>query len=144
MQVKEIMESRLVTVAPDEVLMQAAKKMRDEDIGSLPVIEDGRLVGIVTDRDVVVRCVADGADPRSVAVRQAMSDDVAHCLADQSVEDASKVLAAAKIRRLPVIDRDRRLVGIVSLGDVSRHESSGDVGSVLREISEPGDSPRDL
>jgi CBS domain-containing protein len=141
MQVAEIMSSKLETISPNHTLTQAAQKMRDDNIGSLPVVESERLIGIVTDRDIVVRCVADGADTRAVTVRQAMSADAAHCLADQSVEEASKVMAAAKVRRLPVIDRDRRLVGIVSLGDLSRSESTHKAGETLRDISEPTDRP---
>src|SRR5690606_23755117 len=118
MLIRDVMQSRLDVVSPSETLADAARKMRDDDIGSLPVVEDANLIGIITDRDTVVRCVADGADPRSTTVREAASGDVVHCRADQSLEDASKIMASAKIRRLPVIDDDRRLVGIVALADL--------------------------
>jgi len=132
------MESRLEVVGPNQSLAEAAQKMRDADVGSLPVVEDAKLIGIVTDRDIVVRCVAEGADPKATSVRQAASQDVVHCLADQSLEDASKIMAAAQVRRLPVIDHDRRLVGIVALGDISRERSSSaEAGIALHEISEP-------
>lgn len=137
MLVRDVMESKLEVIAPNQTLADAAKKMRDDDIGSLPIVEDSKLIGIITDRDIVVRCIANGADPKSTAVRDAASDDVVHCRADQTVEDATKIMAAAKVRRLPVIDADRRLVGIVALGDISREGSAAKVGDALHDISEP-------
>jgi CBS domain-containing protein len=137
MLIREVMESRLEVIAPHQTLAEAAQKMRDANVGSLPVVEDAKLIGIITDRDIVIRCVADGADPKATPVRAAASDDVVHCVEDQSVEDASKIMAAAKIRRLPVIDHERRLVGIVALGDISREGSAEDAGEALHEISEP-------
>lgn len=137
MLIREMMESRVEVVAPDQTLAEAAKLMRDEDIGSLPVVEDAKLIGMITDRDIVVRCVADGADPKTTSVREAASPEVVHCVADQSVEDASRIMAAAKIRRLPVIDNDRKLVGIVALGDISWEGSTTEAGEALHDISEP-------
>ena len=137
MLVRDVMESHLEVVAPSQTLAEAAMKMRDADIGSLPVVEDAKLIGMVTDRDIVIRCVAEGADPKATPVRQATTQDVVHCLADQSVEDASKIMAAAKVRRLPVIDHERRLVGIVALGDISREGSASEAGEALHGISEP-------
>ena len=138
MLIRDVMQSRLEVVSPMQSIAEAAQKMREADIGSLPVVEDAKLIGIITDRDIVVRCVAIGADPAATHVRAATTEDVVHCRADQSVEDASKIMAAAKVRRLPVIDGDRRLVGIVALGDISRQGSVDDAGDALHEISEPG------
>jgi CBS domain-containing protein len=137
MLVKDVMESRLEVVAPNQSLVEAAKKMRDEDIGSLPVVEDAKLIGMITDRDIVIRCVADGADPKATTVGEATTRDVVHCRVDQSIEDASKIMASAKVRRLPVIDQDRNLVGIVALADISREGSVPKAGDALHEISEP-------
>jgi|SRR5690606_17971582 CBS domain-containing protein len=137
MLVRDVMESQLEVIAPSATVAEAAQKMRDADIGSLPVVEDAKLIGMVTDRDIVIRCVAEGADPRATSVREAATPDVVHCLVDQSVEDASKIMAAAKVRRLPVIDHDRRLVGIVALGDISWEGSATDAGDALHDISEP-------
>src|SRR5690606_34509310 len=137
MLVREVMESRLEVIEPNQTLADAARKMRDADVGSLPVVEDAKLIGMVTDRDIVIRCVAEGADPKATPVSEAVSDDVVHCVVDQTVEDASKIMAAAKVRRLPVIDHDRRLVGIVALGDISRDGSSTEAGEALYDISEP-------
>lgn len=144
MLVREVMESRLEVIEPNQTLADAARKMRDADVGSLPVVEDAKLIGMVTDRDIVIRCVAEGADPKATSVRAATSQDVVHCLADQSVEDASKIMAAAKVRRLPVIDHDRRLVGIVALGDISRDGSSTEAGEALYDISEPTQRSRTI
>lgn len=137
MLVRDVMQSRLDVVSPSETLVDAAKKMRDDDVGSLPVVEDAKLIGIITDRDIVVRSIAEGADPRAATVREAASGDIVHCRADQSLEDASKIMAAAKIRRLPVIDDDRRLVGIVALGDLARAGIPTQTAEALEEISEP-------
>lgn len=116
--------------------------MREDDVGSLPVVESERLIGMITDRDIVVRGVATGADVSSTTVRQTMSSGVVSCFADQSVEEASRTMAEAKVRRLPVVDRDRRLIGIVSLGDLARNEPAPEAGEALRAISEPTGSPR--
>ena len=144
MLVRDVMTSTLEVISPNQTLAEAAKKMRDSDIGSLPVVEDAKLIGMVTDRDIVIRCIADGADPKSTPVREAASDDVVHCVVDQTVEDASKIMAAAKVRRLPVIDRDRRLVGIVALGDISRDGSPAEAGEALYDISEPTRPSREV
>lgn len=137
MLVRDVMKSQLEVIDPSQTLAEAAKKMRDANVGSLPVVEDAKLIGMITDRDIVIRCIAEGADPTATPVREATSDDVVHCVVDQSVEDASKIMAAAKVRRLPVIDHDRRLVGIVALGDISWEGSATDAGDALHDISEP-------
>jgi len=144
MLVRDVMKSQLEVIDPSQTLAEAAKKMRDANVGSLPVVEDAKLIGMITDRDIVIRCIAEGADPKATPVREAASDDVVHCVVDQSVEDASKIMAAAKVRRLPVIDRDRRLVGIVALGDISREGSSMEAGEALYDISEPTRSSRTI
>ncbi len=138
MLIRDVMQSRLEVVTPTQSIAEAAQKMRDADIGSLPVVEDAKLIGMITDRDIVIRCVAKGADPAATPVRAATTQDVVHCREDQSVEDAAKIMAAAKVRRLPVIDADRKLVGIVALGDISRQGAVDDAGDALHGISEPG------
>jgi CBS domain-containing protein len=110
--------------------------MRDEDIGSLPVVENERLVGMVTDRDIVVRAVAEGQDVRTATAREAMSPRILYCFDDQTVEEVLENMGEQQIRRLPVVDRDKRLVGVVSLGDLAR-SAKKKAGDALKEISQP-------
>jgi CBS domain-containing protein len=105
---------------PDMSLREAAQKMRDGDFGVLPVGENDRLIGMITDRDIVTRALADGLDnPMEKKVREVMSEDVCYCFEDQKVEDVAKNMGENQIRRLPVLNRQKRLVGIVSLGDLA-------------------------
>ncbi len=119
MQVKDIMTRPVHLIEPDASLVAAARRMRDENVGSLPVGESGELLGMLTDRDIIVRCVADGASGERMAVRDAMSAELLCCFEDQSVEEAARLMAEYRVRRLPVLDRGQRLVGIVSLNDLS-------------------------
>jgi len=139
MQLKHIMTLNPECIHPDATLQEAARKMRDLDVGPLPVCgDDDRLAGMITDRDITVRAVAEGKDPRTTAVRQAMTEDIVFGFEDQDVDDAARMMEQRQIRRLVVLDRDRRLVGIASLGDVALE--SGDrtrTGEILHEISEP-------
>jgi CBS domain-containing protein len=117
MQLKDVMTTNVTLTDPRTTLQAAAAAMRDGDFGVLPVGENDRLVGIITDRDIAVRAVADGKDPRSATVREAMSEGVTWCFEDQSTDEAAAVMSREQIRRLPVLNRDKRLVGIVALGD---------------------------
>jgi CBS domain-containing protein len=119
MQVKDVMKTPVHLIGPDAPLVAAARRMRDENVGSLPVGEGAELLGMITDRDIVVRCVAAGENCGNVAVRDAMSAELLCCLADQPVEDAARLMEEYRVRRLPVIDHRQRLVGIVSLTDLS-------------------------
>lgn len=141
MQVSEIMSTKLDTIAPAETLVHAARIMRDDDIGSLPVVENDRILGVITDRDIAVRAVAEGRDVNSTAVRDAMSTDPVYCSPEHSLEDASRKMAQAMVRRLPVVEGDR-LIGIVSLGDLARHEPAPESGEALKDVSKPTDRPR--
>ena len=120
MQIKDVMSRDVVLTHPDAALIEAARKMREQDVGMLPIGEDKRLIGTITDRDIIVRAVADGIDPREGTVRQAMSKGLVYCYDDQPLEEASALMSQHQVRRLPVIGRDRRLVGIVALGDLAR------------------------
>lgn len=119
MLVRDVMTRRVDLVAPHASLVIAAKKMRDLDIGSLPVSEGGQLMGMITDRDMVVRSLAEGQDGNSVTVRETMSTHVFSCFEDQPVEEAAELMAKHQVQRLPVINRRNRLVGIVSRSDLS-------------------------
>ncbi|WP_119458989.1 CBS domain-containing protein [Rhodospirillaceae bacterium SYSU D60014] len=137
MQLNEVMTAKVDVVNPATKLQDAAQKMRDQGIGALPVCDGERLVGMVTDRDIVIKIVADGRDVSAATVEQAMSPDVVYCFEDQSVEDAAQAMANNQIRRLPIVNRDKRLVGIVSLGDVSVEGSKEAAGEALEEVSTP-------
>jgi CBS domain-containing protein len=127
--IREVMTRDVRIASPDDTLLFAAQVMESEDFGSLPIAEDQRLVGMLTDRDITVRGVAHGMAPRDCAVREIMSTDIKYVYDDESVSDAAKIMGDMCVRRLPVLDRDQRLVGIVSLGDLalSKPTSAGDV-----------------
>lgn len=138
MQVRDIMTPGVECVAPDDTLQEAARKMSSLDVGPLPVCDNDRITGMLTDRDITVRATAEGLDPRTAKVREAMTKDVVYCFDDQDAREAANMMQEKKIRRLMVLNRDKRLVGIVSLGDLTT--KTGDergCGEVLRDVSEP-------
>jgi CBS domain-containing protein len=139
MKVHEIMTTRPRCVAPTNTLVEAAGLMRQLDVGALPVCDNEQLAGIVTDRDIVLRAVAEGHDPNTAMVSEVMSGGVEHVFADQEVEEVVRVMEQRQIRRLPVLDRGSRLVGIVSLGDVATSSNPAFGGMALRDVSEPAD-----
>ena len=125
-------------IAPDANLRDAARMMKDLDIGGLPVCENDRLRGFVTDRDIVVRAVAEGRDPASCKVSDAMSDQLVWCFEDSDVEEAGRLMEEKQVRRLAVLDQNKRLVGILSLGDLAVEGEDEDfAGEVLEQVSEP-------
>jgi CBS domain-containing protein len=119
MRVKDVMTSPVQVVEPDTSVAAAANQMRDANVGSLPVGEDDRLSGMITDRDIVVRCVAEGIDCQKRTVRDVMSAELLVCFDDQPVDEARQLMTEYQVRRLPVLDHKQRLVGIVSLDDLS-------------------------
>src|SRR6185503_3670579 len=121
MELRDIMTRNVEIVSADSSLKEAATKMRELDVGLIPVCDGDRLQGMVSDRDITIRATADGRDPVKTKVSEIMSTDIAYCLEDQEVEEAISLMEARQIRRLPVLDTDKRLVGIVSLGDVAVH-----------------------
>jgi CBS domain-containing protein len=130
--------SRDVKLAkPEQSIAEVAQVMLDIDAGSLPVGDNDRLVGIVTDRDIAVRAVAKGLPP-STKVRDVMSSNVLYCYDDLDLDDVARDMADKQVRRLPVLDRAKRLVGIVSLGDVARNGNEKTAGHTVSEISKPG------
>lgn len=116
----ECMSKNVELGKPDMTLQDAAKKMREGDFGLLPIAENDRLVGMLTDRDIAVRAVAEGKDPREAFVRDFMSHSVFYCYDDDTIENVLEKFSEQQIRRLPVLNRQKRLVGILSLGDVAR------------------------
>lgn len=136
MNVEKVMTTRVSWVTPDTPVPEIARRMKAEDIGALPVAENDRLVGMVTDRDIVLRGVAEGGDISRVPARQVMSPEVLYCFEDQPVADVLKNMGDNQVRRLPVMNREKRLVGVVSLGDLSRASGQKAAGA-LKEISKP-------
>jgi CBS domain-containing protein len=119
MKVSDVMTPDVELVDPDETLKTAAQLMADLDSEALPVGENDLLIGVITDRDITIRAVAEGRDPEKTTVRQAMSPDVLYCFGDETIADVSQKMDAWWVRRLPVVNQDKRLVGIVSLGDLA-------------------------
>lgn len=134
MNIREVMTRDVKIAAPGDTLQHAAQMMKDIDAGVLPVGENDRLVGILTDRDITIRAVALGKAPGTCHVRDVMSSDIKYVYEDESIEDAARNMGELQIRRLPVLSRDKRVVGIVSLGDVAlkKKDSAGDA---LKDVS---------
>ncbi len=137
MKVSDVMSTDIETVRPDQPAREAARFMLKADAGSIPVIEGDRLVGMITDRDIAVRGVALGYGP-DTPVSELMSSGVVSANADERIEDAARKMGEAQVRRLPVIDDNERLVGIVSLGDLARETDDESAGQALEGVSAPG------
>ena len=134
MLVSEVMTRDVKIASPDDSLQRAAQCMEADDFGSLPVGEDDRLVGMVSDRDIAIRAVAQGLSPTECCVRDVMSAEVKYVFDDQTIEEAAKMMGTLGVRRLPVLNRDKRLVGIVSLGDLALTKAKP-AGDALKSIS---------
>jgi len=138
MKVSEIMSRHVEIIPPDQSLDEAAGQMRDLNIGLIPICDGDRLVGMLTDRDIVVRAVAEGRDPRDTPVSDVMTPQVRYCFEDQDVAEAARMMEEFQIRRLPILNRSKQLVGIVSLGDVAVRAGDDAVsGDTLKGVSEP-------
>jgi CBS domain-containing protein len=137
MKVSEAMNRGAHTVKAQDTLKSAANLMAEKDIGFLPVEENDRLVGMITDRDIVVRCVAHGKNGDTL-VRDAMTGDVKYCFEDEELDDAIKSLAQQQVRRMPVMSRDKRLVGILSLADAALRYSADSTGLAFSGVVKPG------
>jgi len=134
MKIRDIMTPDVVLVNPNTAVRNVAIRMRDEDVGALPVGENDRLAGMVTDRDVVVRGVAENQSPSDCTVKDVMSEGVYYCFDDEEAERAADLMTEHKVRRLPVVNRDKRLVGIVALADLAQ---AGISEFAIGEVSEP-------
>jgi CBS domain-containing protein len=141
MKVNEVMTRDVQTIRPDQTVQQAADFMLSADAGSIPVTEGDRLLGMITDRDIAVRGVAKGYGPET-PVRDLMTGDVICVRIDDTVEDAATKMSEAQVRRLPVIDSDERLCGIVSIGDLSRETDDETATQALEGVSQPGGAHR--
>src|SRR5262245_1232241 len=137
MQVNEVMSSDVNIASPQQTIREAARMMAEIDAGALPVGENDRLVGMITDRDIAVRAVAAGKGPET-PVREIMSAEVKYCFDGDDIDDVAQNMAEIKLRRLPVLNEQKRLVGIISLADIALAEGPDPVGQALCGISEPG------
>jgi CBS domain-containing protein len=138
MKLSEIMTRDVVVLQPDDSLQSAAKKMRDRNIGFLPVCDGEELIGVISDRDITIRALADGMDVNIMLGRDLMTVPAIYCFDDQDIREAAKIMEENQIRRLVVLSReDRRLVGVISLGDLARNDSADRSGQVLQKVSEP-------
>ena len=135
--IRDVMTPNPRTASSSQSLTEAAQMMKNEDAGSLPVVDAGRLVGIVTDRDIVVRAVAEGVDPGMLTVGEIASRRVVAITADQSLDDALALMERYQVRRLPVIERDDEVVGILAQADIALAVREKRAGEVLEEISKP-------
>jgi len=134
--VQDVMTQNPRTVEAAQMVVDAARLMRDENVGIAPVVEGGRLVGTLTDRDVAVRVVAEGRDPGSTSVRDVASTDLVTVDPQQDFEEAVRLMAEHQVRRLPVVEEDGRLVGIIAQADVAQEGDDRQTGQVVQEISE--------
>jgi CBS domain-containing protein len=135
-QLKDLMSRDVKFVTPDTTIREAAQQMRDRDFGMLPVAENDRMIGAISDRDIAIRAVADDKGP-DTAVREVMSEGICWAFEDESVEEAAKIMSERQVRRLPIVNRDKRLVGIVSLGDFAVQRSEiKPAASALSAISQ--------
>ena len=134
MNIREVMSRDVKIASPEDTLQHAAQLMKDIDAGALPVGENDRLVGMLTDRDIAIRAVAKGKAPDKCQVREVMSPDIKYVYDDDSLEDAARKMGELQLRRLPVLNREKRLVGIVSLGDVALKKKSS-AGDALKDVS---------
>ena len=139
--VSDIMSRNARTVMPGESIQRAAELMRDEDVGALPVVDGQRLVGMVTDRDITMRAVAEDRLPSSTSVRDVMSEKIYYCFEDDDIEDAAQCMAENQVRRLPILNRDKRLTGIVSLADIAQSGEECEKRA-LEGVSEPSSEAR--
>lgn len=135
MKVKDMMHTGVECVSPDTAVSAIAQKMRELDVGAIPIAKDGKLVGMITDRDITIRCVADNEDMSKVKAKDVMTQGVVYCRDNEDVEDAVRIMEGKQIRRLPVLDEAMQMVGMVSLGDISHAVSRDITGEVTKAVS---------
>ena len=137
MKISKIMSSDVQIISPDDTIQTAAQKMEQADVGFLPVGENDRLVGMLTDRDIALRAVAAGKDPKSTKVRDVMTEKVLYCHDGDDIEEAASNMAEMQVRRLPIVDDDKRLVGVLSIGDIAFRHKATTAGKTLGGVCSP-------
>jgi CBS domain-containing protein len=135
MRVREIMTKDVATATLDSTVEDVATMMKEDDIGAIPVLDDGELAGIVTDRDIVIRCIAEGKDPAETTVEDILTEELHTIEPDADVDEAARIMADRQIRRIPVVE-EGELIGVVSLGDIAVKEDTDTAGESLQDISE--------
>lgn len=139
MKISDAMTRDVQLAKPDDTIQQAARMMASIEAGALPVSDNDRLVGMITDRDIAVRAVAEGKGP-DCKVRDVMTNEIKYCFADQEIDEVSRNMGDIQVRRLPVVDRDKRLVGVISLGDIATGHDRSRAAEALGGISRQGGS----
>jgi len=134
--IKDVMTSNPCSIDADKSVAYAAKMMRDEDVGLAPIVEGDKLIGMLTDRDIAIRVVAEGQDPDQVTVREVASKQVVTIDPQQDLDEALRIMAKHQVRRLPVVEEDGRLVGVVAQADVAREGDDKETGQLVQEISQ--------
>lgn len=134
-QIKDVMSPNFKWMAPDSPVAQVAQQMRDMDCGFMPLAENDKMIGMVTDRDITVRAIAEGKDPANTPARDIMTPKTYYCFDDQDVEEVCNNMGEIQVRRLPVVNRDKRLVGVVSMGDLAQAASRTNVGQTQQQIT---------
>jgi len=143
MLIKDVMTRHVECVSPEDTIQTAARRMRELDVGPMPVCgTDGKLAGMLTDRDITVRATAEGRAPNECKVRDVMTPGVVYVYEDQDTGEAAQKMQAAQIRRILVLNRDKKLSGIVSLGDLAVDANKRQAGDVLKDVSEPAEPRR--
>ena len=142
MKLREIMSDNVEVIHPDDTLQTAAEKVRDRDIGFLPVCDGERLIGVLTDRDLITRALADGLESNAMLGRGLVTSPAIYCFDDQGVDEAAKLMHDNQIRRLVVLSRDKQMVGVISLGDLAMTTDDKLSGDVLQSVSEPMSASR--
>ena len=134
--IKDVMTSDPCTIDADKSVAYAAKMMRDEDVGLAPIVEGDKLIGMLTDRDIAIRVVAEGRNPEQVTVREVATQQVVTIDPEQDLSEALRIMAKHQVRRLPVVEEDGRLVGVVAQADVARKGDDSQTGELVQEISQ--------
>ena len=134
--IRDVMTSNPTTIQPSTSIVDAARKMRDEDVGSLPIVEGGQLTGTITDRDITIRAIAEGRDAQSTTVGEIASRDLVTIDPQQSLEEAARLMGQHQLRRLPVVEEDGRLVGILAQADIAQSGHDELTGEVVEKISQ--------
>jgi len=140
--VREVMTDRPRCVTPETPISEAARLMKSDDVGFLPILEGERLAGIVTDRDIVLQAVAEEKDPRGMPVREVASRELVTIGPEEDLSEALRLMASHQVRRIPVVDEDSRLVGIVAQADIAREVKDKDSGQMLQGISQMPTGPK--
>jgi CBS domain-containing protein len=134
--IKDVMTSNPCSIDADKSVAYAAKMLRDEDVGAAPIVEGDKLIGMLTDRDIAIRVVAEGRDPDQVTVRDVASKQVVTIDPQQELDEALRIMAKHQVRRLPVVEEDGKLVGVVAQADVAREGDDKQTGKLVEEISQ--------